>query len=380
MKQLEHLKAYKMKLTTLSPVFVGSGEKLSSLDYIYDFSRGELKLIDEQRFSKFLLKNNLLDDFMNYILNNKNVKLFEWGKKANLDLVKYDIFKKSYKYSKEDTKIRNDINLFIKNSCGNAYIPGTSLKGVIRTAILQKKLNDNPEVKNKYKIILEQALKTRSTKDLGKIEKDIEKDLICISMPNKFQKEVADVFRGIQVSDSKEFKENDLTLYKKSDYSLGDVKIHNLPIYRECIKPYTEVEFNITLDLKITKELGIDIEYIFKALEEFSETWHKIVSCFENEIDRFNIYLPSDEEDYVPNFCIGGGSGFLTKTIVYSVLDKGNAISAIKQYLDLAFKSKGRPAHKHVERDKKISPRTLKLAQDGSDYVNLGWCNISIAK
>ena len=61
MKEIElgHLKTYKMKLTTLSPVFIGGGEKLSNLDYFYNFSTGELKLIDESKFSKFLLENNL---------------------------------------------------------------------------------------------------------------------------------------------------------------------------------------------------------------------------------------------------------------------------------------------------------------------------------
>ena len=380
MKQLGHLKTYKIKLITISPVFIGGGEKLSSLDYLYDFNKGELKLIDEQKFSKFLQKNNLLDNFINYILNNKFIKLFEWAKTVNLDLTKYDIFKKSYKYSKSDNKVRNDINLFIKNNLGHAYIPGSSIKGVIRTAILQKKLNENPEIKNKYKSIFEQALKNRKIKELEKIEKDIEKDLICISMPNKFKKEIADVFRGIQVTDSKEFKETDLNLYKKSDYTLGDDKIHQLPIYRECLKSYIQTEFNITIDTNITKELGISIEYIFKALGEYTDNWHKIISCFENDIDRFNLFLPSDEEEYTANFCIGGGAGFLTKTIAYSILDKETAKNSIRSYLDLAFKKNSYPAHKHVERDKKISPRTLKLAKEGEDYINLGWCNISLAE
>ena len=59
MKQLGHLKTYKMKLTTLSPIFIGGGEfsDLSQLQYVLT-KDNELKIIDESKFMKFLIKSN----------------------------------------------------------------------------------------------------------------------------------------------------------------------------------------------------------------------------------------------------------------------------------------------------------------------------------
>lgn len=367
-----------MKLTTLSPVFIGGGERLSNLDYFYNLETSELKIIDEKKFFKFLIKNELLDSFINFVSKIKNAKLYEWAKIQNLNLDNYEVFKSVYNYSKTDIKALNDVNLFVKNVFGQAFIPASSIKGVIHTAVLQKKLNDTPDIKCKYKELIEDALKSRNICKLNKIEKAIEKDLLCIDVSSEITTKFLNVFNGIQVSDSKIIEKKNLDLYKKMDYSFADEKIHQVPLYRECIKPYVETEFDITLDLNIVKELKINIEYILEALDEYSVNWHKAISCFEEYIDNFNLYLPKENERYRANFCIGGGSGFLTKTVVCSILDEKTARDSIKTFLDLVFQRRKKPLHRHVEKDVQISPRTLKLARENNDYLNLGWCNISL--
>ena len=387
MKQLGHLKSYKMKLTTLSPVFIGGGDKLSNLDFYYNNNSGILKIIDEAKFSEYLFKNKLFDNFSNYITNNGNAKLYEWSIKNKLDIEKENIYKTSYKFPKNDLKALNDINLFIKNYDKKAYIPGSSIKGALKTAILHNKLSENPTIKDKYKNEAEKALKSNSKQLINKLQSNIEIDLICFKKPLvEFKKETHDIFKMIQISDSTSFDNNDMNLYKKIDYSIGNTKTKPLPLYRECLKSYSICEFNITLDDLAFELSGIDINYILESLDNYTNFWHKIISPFEKDLDKFNLYLPNDEQNFKANFCIGGGAGFLTKTIVYSILEKDVAIQAIRQYLDLMFtkwdnRAKQKiPQHNHSLKDKLISPRALKLAKDGDDYVNLGWCNLSIAE
>jgi CRISPR-associated protein Csm5 len=378
MKEYGHLKTYKMKLTTLSPVFIGGGEELSALDYCYDKNSHQLKIIDEEKFAKFLVEKHLLDDFMNFVMSNKNAKLYNWGKSKNITLINCPIYKKTY--NNIDIK-SNDINLFVKDNHDKAYIPGSSIKGAIRTAVLSQMLKESPEISRKYQqkivTIAQNARNKREFNDAyKKIISQIEEDLLCVPSQNPNQtKETSDIFRGIHVIDSKQISSENLGIYQKIDYPLHAEKLNKLSVYRECIKPAVNVEFNITFDTNILKQKRIDMNYILKALKGFTDDWHELLSDFDDDLDNYRIYMPLDEEDYEANFCIGGGAGFLTKTIIYSIFEghKKVAVSIVRKYLKSAFRD-----HYHDTRDESISPRTLKLASDRGDYINLGWCNISV--
>jgi CRISPR-associated protein Csm5 len=243
-------------------------------------------------------------------------------------------------------------------------------------------LKENPDLRRKYQNAIIKVVQLANNKKefnsaFTRIISQIEQDLLSIpSKSSNQKKEVLDVFRGIQISDSHKISNNNFGLYKKIDMSLHSNKLNELSLYRECINSYVHTEFNITLDTNIVKQKGIDINYIMQACNNFTQDWHELVVAFDRDLDNFNIYLPNDEEKYIANFCIGGGAGFLTKTIIYSIFDdKDIAVKVVRKYLEVSFK-----AHYHAKRDTSISPRTLKLAQDGNEYINLGWCNISEVK
>ena len=80
---------------------------------------------------------------------------------------------------------------------------------------------------------------------------------------------------------------------------------------------------------------------------------------------------------------LGGGTGFLSKTLVYALAGSDEeALAFIASYLDAAFQTKNRrtgrrePAHQHKELDCKISPRTLKRVVMASDDWIMGLCSI----
>ena len=80
---------------------------------------------------------------------------------------------------------------------------------------------------------------------------------------------------------------------------------------------------------------------------------------------------------------LGGGTGFLSKTLVYALAGSDEeAHTFISSYLDAAFQKKNQrtgrrePAHRHKELDEKISPRTLKRAVMGQDDWIMGLCSI----
>ena len=63
---------------------------------------------------------------------------------------------------------------------------------------------------------------------------------------------------------------------------------------------------------------------------------------------------------------------FQYKTILYDLApdgEKGRAV--ITKYLDVVF-----PKHKHKIKDKDISPRTVKLTNQGQGYQLMGLCRV----
>ena len=69
---------------------------------------------------------------------------------------------------------------------------------------------------------------------------------------------------------------------------------------------------------------------------------------------------------------LGGGTGFLSKTLIYALAaSEEEAQRMIVAYLDAAFMK-----HQHKALDSRISPRTLKMAELGPDIWILGLCRM----
>lgn len=384
MKNLGHLKSYKMNLTTVTPIYIGGGEDscLNSLQYYFNPSTGTLNIVDESKFSKFLVKNNLLDDFMQFILNKKNPKLFKWLEMNKLENVNIDIYSKSQLLKTAGIKNLNDIRLFMRNFDNQAYIPGSTIKGAIRTALLASIINHKKTYfTDKYWKDIENALYRGEKNTLSRICNQIENDVFSMK---KFTSSQADsIFRGLQVSDTNGLSDSNLYFAQKVDLTPKKQKISSIPLWREYLKPESKFTFVITIDETI---FPYSIEQINIALKNYANYFNVMMDkCYDN-LDIANIYLPNEaDENIIPNLCIGGGTGFITKTIIYQIApDIKTAKNAIAKYLDKTFTTKKdkyskirQPQHNHVVEDTVISPRALKLAKYKEKSLPVGWCYIS---
>ncbi len=379
MKKLKNMQTYKMNLKTIYPVYIGGGEdcKLSKLQYYFHKESQKFCIIDEQKFARFLVKKGLLDSFVEFVKSEKNPQLWQWFKNKDLKITpQIDIFS-TISSIKAQPRELNDVRLFIKNSNGNPFIPGSSIKGAIRTALLHSYIMQNKEMlSSKYWNNLKQALISGNKHNCSNIIANIEKDAFSLGKFNT--KEIDSIFRGLSISDSKEIDKKYLYLSKKEDLAANGQKPKGLPLYREYLKPFVDVKFLITIDKNI---FPYTIEEILSQLSGFTKFQDELIRNHYDNLDVSEIYIPLDETENapLPNLCLGGGSGYLTKTIVYSIAPSfKDAKDTIAQFLDKAFRKK--PAHNHVERDTKISPRALKLVKDNGDYLCIGWCNLSVAE
>lgn len=338
----EDFKLYKMKLKVLSPTFIGSGEEYDRCDYIYDGTY--IHIIEQNKWIDYLIEKNLLDEFVDSLeKRGKNIEIDKWikSKGKNLKEVINRCCNKRFKVSTMTNFKSNTIHSFIKNIEGKPYIPGSSIKGAIVSAIVGY---------YSYKM----RLKENEINNLK--------------------------INGISVSDSTPFKLEDLELYKKKDKIIinGDEKQNELPIYRECAKIGTEVEFSIRIDKKLIKDSRIyefnGIESIYDALyDKFNVLYNEengIINNYDTILDYIpgGVYNNGQLEDGI--LILGGGAGFHSKSIISSIYGYNKAFQETKK----TFK-KGIAKSHHHENDDIICPRAIKLVDVGK-MVYMGFCKI----
>ena len=376
-------KSYKMKLTTLSPVFVGSEEELNQGQYIFDNANMIVKILDENKFANFLNKNNLINEYSNALIQyGKNINLKRWLEEKRIPL-NLPIFSKilpckyltTTKFGKTKTATSlNSIKQFMKNSDGLAYIPGSSIKGAIRTAFCSYLVYKNKDkFQNEWRT-LKQALteKRLPKKTINQITKSIEQKCFNLIKYDNEKADKGDIFSTLIISDSNEIPTNKLYITTRLDCAIQKKNPTSMPMNLEVIERNVDITFNLSIDT--TSGTYFTIEKIKEVLDFYTK------QQIDNKIFEQNseyLYSPDElSEDIIPNICIGGMTGYFNKNIVYSLAPtKEEAVNVLREYFANSFPKGG-----HRENDFEIAPHTIKAVNDNGGIIPLGWCNLAVEK
>ncbi len=177
----------KIKIETLTPVHIGSGRELMrDVEFLTMRSKGEdvFVVIDEEKVFDIVGEENV-SAWVNLIETKQNLKKYLIQRKPDLkasDISKRQIYVEIDE--KDDFSKNKSLKEQLHDGRGIRYIPGSSLKGAIRTAILSQKVLQNPDLASKN-------LKDFKEQFSGKV---LESKLFG-NNPNE------DVFRFLQVSD-----------------------------------------------------------------------------------------------------------------------------------------------------------------------------------
>jgi CRISPR-associated protein Csm5 len=259
-----------------------------------------------------------------------------------------------------------EIMSFMKDAYGMPYVPGSSLKGMIRTALLSYEITHHPEkfagakmqlqrkasVYEKRNRYLSRETNELETKAFHTLEKDMERVSNAVNCN----------LSGLIVSDSRPISTEQLTLSQKIDYTLtGQQKA--LPIMRETLIPGTEIFFNITID---RERCPYTVETIMKALDEFQQI------SYQYFYSRFK--RGTKEPGTV---WLGGGCGYLSKTIIYPLFEK-DAVKVTDQiYQNTLGKQYGQ--HKHnKDISVKIAPHVCKCTRYHGKLYDMGMGRIEL--
>lgn len=383
------LKNYEVTLTVKGPVHIGDGKTLTKVDYF--FYKDRIYFPNLHKMFLYIKQMHLIDDYESFMYSARNDLTYWLNRKRIISTVA----EKCTDYSVTLSKLPNlkswKLSTFIKDPYGNPYIPGSSLKGLIRTLLLAKEIVDNPDdcaeirndirrsindprkniVSNLYKAsstipkakrlekIVDEAIKSKLNKASSTIEEIAFHKLNCLKERKERKNAVNDIFKGLIVSDSQPLSTNDLIITQKMDYNVID-KMNYLS-YRESLVPNTQVKFNVTIDTSI---FNYTINDILQAVKLFAEDYYTYFSSNFRGIKK-----PTSNTVW-----LGGGAGYVSKTIMYNLF--GGDVGIVSSVLNVTQKH-----HDHgADKDKGVSPVTVKLTKYNNTLCHYGECTLSITE
>ena len=173
-----NLNSYKLKITTLSPVHIGTGEVYEPTNFVIDKNR--FYVFDEALFYKSLEPmdrekfNKKLNDYMQvidfYKDNKESAKKIAFFECSVSKEVENAYFKQK---NKDGTKNKNQLEIqktFKNPNTQRAIIPGSSIKGMFDTAlqIYPRKVKDNDIRQN---LILSDAMLLKGGVEIGRADR-----------------------------------------------------------------------------------------------------------------------------------------------------------------------------------------------------------------
>lgn len=398
----------KMCLKVVTPINIADGIVLGAKDYLYDSSRQKVYFLNLHQWHMFIYKHMLLEKYESYLANFRDKQsLLEWLRMQGNDIddVRTVITSEAQAtvnlMDNEKKKTLNDINRHIQQPDGSLYVPGSSIKGVFRTAILYSLLQKRQDIKSKYwcyikqqvdiiKTLLEEERKPRelqimpysvikkkkdqAAKEIDKLTASLESELLH-TLRLKDDKErnisnknaVCSAMRGLQVSDTYASRNMQTAILQKVDGGFdkfGKASPKKLPIFRECMLPKAELFFDVKIEKAVMSTIGINtVNDLLNATHSFfAAVTDLLQQAFEKE------YQEAFQGVAAGNMFLGGNTGFLSKTLLAMLApDKDTAKNTIKVLLDKSFKN-----HKHLLRDKIIAPRTLKCTNYNGKLMLMG--------
>lgn len=324
------MKYWKMKLTCQSPVHIGSGDSYKKNQYLYEDNGRKAKIyfLNESKWAVFLDRGKLTNHLVDEI--NRDPKYFSlydflschYPKKINQviqTLAKSGVLSNpktaDVPYSKNQKNALNDIHTFIKNSGGRMYIPGSSLKGAFRTAIITAMIRKDRTKYGKYwnDIVTAAEVEGYLAQNIGNVLDCLEKELFIPIGEDRKRNMVNSYFRGLTVGDSSTASKAGI-IVQKADLGETEERPHTISLWRECMAPSDTVTFKLGIDSVEMKALGIsDAKGLIQCLQDFVDfqcdlLWQSFGDT--NEI----------QEMQHTDLLLGGGSGFLSKTVIYLAL------------------------------------------------------------
>ncbi|MCS7233364.1 MAG: type III-A CRISPR-associated RAMP protein Csm5 [Synergistetes bacterium] len=381
----------KVKLKTLTPIFIGAGkEKVLSPRFDWVMGKEGVLLIDQNRLFEILtLNERLVDDYVKHVKEGGNIRNFidnldkerVIGKEDVKSLIKGKLRFKVALKDKENIEIQR----FISSPLGN-YIPGSSIKGAIRTALGYYYFNKKKQRSNTLNVL--DKIKNVKNPKFAYSDANLQFETFSARFSSYGKYDAKDDFlKLLRVRDSAFLSRDNFVIFQCSVFNFNSNK-EGAPVFLECLDEGKEVEIEINFFkgkspiynlcsgfwsflkegeekaiLKIFEFLnGFALDFI-KREKNFFKNRQKDLIDFYNKIEK-------EVSEKTALLLLGRGTTFFGKTIDMAFTDEEferlRDIFPIRQ-MGVVGGKKSKPF-----------PITRLLCKDGSGYKPLGWALLTI--
>lgn len=344
---------YALTLTVASPTFIGSGNSYGKKEYIFNPNTNRISMIHPAKFADLIVQHNLLDEYETFALSpNPRETLFQFLRTYGLDKDAKTIalYTCDAAGCLDESHSLKEVFSFMRDSQYRPYIPGSSLKGALRTSILVKEiLADNAQ---KAKAVLDN-FDIKPNQKWNAIEQAY---LHTLHLTARQDNAVNSQLRTLSISDSNPLKDDALAVFPKIDVSTnGNAKSIN--VVRECLQENTTAIFALSLEAG-----GVSIQELQEAVSVSAE--------FYRDTYLRHFAIGEGVDFYAGDFLmLGGGNGFFAKNIVYAALGHTKGLQQVANQMERTFRN-----HRH-DKDflqHHISPHILKYTQDSQGFTPMG--------
>lgn len=355
---------FNLQIEVLSPLHIGSGQTLiRDLDYIVQ--NNTTYVLDQQRFFDWAVPDE--DDIPDALMQGKPGDLLRSYKASELDI---------FQYRMQGAPEKQELRSHIKDPYGHPYIPGSTLKGMLRTAFIWGVYT----VRNKTPDL---ARRGHSRSWAGQT---IEREVMGRN-PNY------DLFRAVQVSDSTPAGLDAMRVLGTQIYPTGQGKNQGVIVDVEAVREETTFYATLAIDLygfqnqEAATLLSWQkkdewLRYIVPFCQDFSRVRLlqeaeyyktrddvKTVRSFYRQL--IDIYQKLDDNQFIAQ--IGWGTGWTSKTLNNLLRGDEHAFARlVQQYRMRGF-------HSGSYKTGMEFPRSRTLVRHQGRLVRpMGWVLVSV--
>lgn len=365
------LDVYDVELVVDGLVFIGSGREIGKKEYVFSNAEKKVYVLETVKLYQLLKKKGLVAQYEQFLMGTNRKDVGAWLEEKGVARSEYS---KCARYCLDcgdvvtDTRSKLAIMEFVKDAYGMPYVPGSSIKGMLRTILLAYDIYNNSEDYRQVRMGVEANLSKRASRSsyLKKEASMMENNCYRTLERQDTRKEdaVNDVMSGLVISDSASLTMDSMVLCQRTELHTDGAE-KKINVLREAIRPGTVIKFQLTIDKSICSYTK---EYIDDAIRYFARAY------YDNFLKQYkSIGVPEDNSVW-----LGGGCGYVTKTEVYPMFGKREGLDVV---VDI-FKGIGVPdQHKHYkDRQFGVSPHICKVTYYNRKRLQMGLCHINLAK
>jgi CRISPR-associated protein Csm5 len=371
------------RLEVLSPLHIGSGQEYGAFDGVYQNGRWYLidlkKVLERSKEDPTNLANAMMQQGFNWA---------SWLQRRGIAPTEVASYSVACVQSPGSTKIR----ACIRDPFWRPYIPGSTLKGAMRTAILEELVTQEPPQRRQQwaRQAVRRNQEGKSPDRRYVARNTIERELLIGKMPNRANESNYDLLRALHISDSEPIDPEKAQIGLAWVHTLRDNQLVQKRERQEEYKMFLEwlpvgVQARLTLRLDerllegaYPKQLGFRDNQI-EVLRDFVAACNGRASMMIDHEGGFyedyglpaiakfyqtlNQRLQQIEEQGGFLLNIGWGGGWETKTVTNPLtVDLDEEYERIRRTYNLG------------RRDSEEFPKTRRLAyRDNQPFAPLGW-------